>query len=96
MRIDERSLSEQVSSAAARSNETQRVQVGGNNASGTAGAAGDQVHLSGLTGRISGALATASKQAAQRVSHLQQQYRAGNYQPDARAVSRAMVGTSRS
>jgi len=92
MRVDERSLSEQVSSTAGRAEGSQRIQVdtaGASGASGTAGA--DRVEMSGLTGRISGALAALAEQSAERAGQLQKDFRAGRYQPSAEQIGQAVA-----
>jgi len=92
MRIDEQSLTDQVSSTATRAAESQRIQVDTGATSGASGAAaGDRVHLSGLAGRISQTMQTLAGQSAQRVNQLQNEFRAGRYQPDAQQIAQAMA-----
>jgi flagellar biosynthesis anti-sigma factor FlgM len=92
MRVDEHSLTDQVSSTASRAAESQRIQVDTGASSGAAGAAaGDRVDLSGLAGRISQTMQALSSQSAQRVGRLQQAFRAGSYQPDAGQIAGAMA-----
>ena len=92
MRIDERSLQDQVSSTASRAAEAQRIQVD-TASSGSGSAAGaDQVALSGLAGRISQTMQSLASQSSARASQLQKEYRAGRYQADARQLSRALLG----
>jgi flagellar biosynthesis anti-sigma factor FlgM len=95
MRVNEQIPSEQASSAYAnRTNESQRIQVDTSESSGSSPtAAGDHVDLSSLTGRISQSMAALSARSAQRVSQLQKDFRAGRYQPDARAISQAMLAS---
>ena len=92
MRVDEHSPTDQVSSAATRAAESQRIQVDTTTTSGvTAAAAGDRVDLSGLTGRISQTMQALASQSAQRVGQLNKDYRAGRYQPDAQQIASAMA-----
>ena len=92
MRIQEGSLTDQVSSTASRAAESQRIEVNGSNASGASSTAGaDHVDLSGLAGRISQGMAALAHQSAAKVSQLQQSYRAGSYQPSAEDIARAMT-----
>jgi anti-sigma28 factor (negative regulator of flagellin synthesis) len=92
MRVDSNNLTDQVSSTAGRAAESQRIQIDTAASSGAAGAAsGDRVDLSGLTGRISQTMRTLASQSAQRVSHLQKDFRAGRYQPDAQQIAHAMA-----
>ena len=93
MRIDEHSLTDQVSSTAARAAESQRIQVDTAATSGIPGAAaGDSVALSGLAGRISQTMQALSSQSAQRASQLQKDVGAGRYQPDPRQIAGVMAG----
>lgn len=88
MRVDERSLNDQVSSTSTRAAESQRIQVDTASSSGAAGAAaGDRVDLSGLAGRISQTMQNLANQSAQRVSQLQKSFRAGSYQPDVQQLA---------
>ena len=92
MRVDESTLTDQVSSTASRAAESQRVQVDTSALSGGSGAAtGDRVDLSSLGGRISQAMQSLSNQSGQRASQLQKDYQAGRYQPDAQQISHAML-----
>jgi flagellar biosynthesis anti-sigma factor FlgM len=92
MRIDEQSLTDQVSSTASRAAESQRIQVDTGATSGATGApSGDRVDLSGLAGRISQSMQALSNQSAQRVGQLQKAYSAGRYQPDAQKIASAMA-----
>lgn len=91
MRVDEHTLNDAVSSKAGRAGETQRIQVGGTGSSTAAGANGDRVDLSSLTGRISHTMQALSHQSAQRVNHLRQDYRAGRYQPGAKEIGQALA-----
>jgi anti-sigma28 factor (negative regulator of flagellin synthesis) len=92
MRVDENTLTDQVSSTASRAAESQRVQVDTSASSSSSGtSAGDRVDLSSLGGRIAQALQGLSSQSAQRVSQLQKDFQAGRYQPDAQQISHAMV-----
>jgi len=92
MRVDERSLSDQMSSTASRAAESQRIQVdSGAAAHGGGAAASDHVTISGLAGRISQAMQKLSNQSAQRVTHLQTEYRAGRYQPDVQHLASAIA-----
>ncbi|MGO4880399.1 MAG: flagellar biosynthesis anti-sigma factor FlgM [Bryobacteraceae bacterium] len=92
MRVDEHTLTDQVSSTAGRAAESQRIQIDTATTSGAgSAAAGDRVDLSGLAGRITQAMQSLSSQSAQRVGQLQKQVRAGAYQPDAGQIAGAMV-----
>ena len=92
MRVDDNTLTDQVSSTASRAAESQRVQVDTSATSGGSGAAaGDRVDLSSLGGRISQAMQNLSNQSATRASQLQKDYQAGSYQPDVQDISQAMV-----
>ena len=92
MRVDERNLSDQVSSTASRATESQRIQVTTAGSSGTSGAAaGDHVDLSSLTGRISHTMQTLANQTSQRVGQLQKDFRAGRYQPDPQQLGRSIA-----
>ena len=93
MRIDEQSLNQSASTSAGRAAQTQRIEVDSAKAAAAGGSAGsDHVELSGLAGRISQTMQSLASQSAQKVSHLQKEDRSGRYQPDAHAISRAMVG----
>jgi|HubBroStandDraft_1064217.scaffolds.fasta_scaffold56623_2 hypothetical protein len=93
MRVDESTLTDQVSSTASRAAESQRVQVDTGAPSGGSGSsASDRVDLSSLAGRISQAMQSLSNQSSQRTNQLQKDYQAGRYQPDPQQISRAMVG----
>jgi anti-sigma28 factor (negative regulator of flagellin synthesis) len=92
MRVNEQSLTDQVSSTASRAAESQRIQVDTGASSGSAGsAAGDRVDLSGLAGRISQTMQALASQSAQRVSQLQKDFRAGRYQPDTQQIAGAIA-----
>ena len=92
MRVDEQTLTNQVSTTANRVSESQRIRVDSAASSTTSAAAGDHVDLSSFTGRISQALRTLSTQSVQRVNQLQKDFRSGRYQPDARQIAQAMAG----
>ena len=90
MRIDELSL--QIPSGASRAGDTQRVQGGENDISqSVAGADGDRVDLSGLTGKIAQAMQSLSAAQNARVSGLQDAYRAGTYQPAPGRIAAAIA-----
>jgi flagellar biosynthesis anti-sigma factor FlgM len=93
MRVNQQIPSEQAASVyGGRTNESERIQADTSESSGGSGtAAGDRVDLSSLAGRISQAMASLSTRSAQRVTQLQKDFRAGRYQPDARAISQAML-----
>jgi len=92
MRVDESTLTDQVSSTASRAAESQRVQVDTSSTSGSSGtAASDRVDLSSLAGRISQAMQGLSNQSAQRTNQLQRDYQAGRYQPNAQDIGHAML-----
>jgi anti-sigma28 factor (negative regulator of flagellin synthesis) len=92
MRVNEQSLTDQVSSTASRAAESQRIQVDtGASSGGSGAAAGDRVDLSGLAGRISQTMQALASQSAQRVSQLQKDFRAGRYQPDAQQIAGALA-----
>ena len=92
MRVDELSLSDQVSSTAGRAAESQRIQIDTATSSGaTAVSAGDRVDLSGLAGRISQTMQSLASQSAQRVGQLQRDFSAGRYQPGAQQIAAAMA-----
>ena len=92
MRVNEQSLTDQVSSTASRAAESQRIQVDTAASSSATGAApGDRVDLSGLAGRISQSMQVLASQTAQRVGQLQKDYQAGRYQPDAQQIASAMA-----
>ena len=92
MRVDEHSLTDQVSSSATRAGESQRIQVDTAVSAGAAGAAaGDRVDLSGLAGRISETMQALASQSARRVSQLQKDFQAGRYEPDADQIASAMA-----
>ena len=92
MRVDERNLTDQVSSTAARAAESQRIQVDTATSSGrSSGTPADHVDLSGLTGRIAQTMQSLENQSAARVSQMQKQYQAGAYQPDAAKIASAMA-----
>ena len=54
-------------------------------------AGGDSVELSGFAGKLGATLAAQSANRTSRVAALARAYQSGNYQPDARATSRALV-----
>ncbi len=58
---------------------------------GSGSAGGDQAEISSLAGSISQTLASQSVGRAQRIQELAQQYSAGTYKPDAKAVSSALI-----
>lgn len=92
MRVEEHSLTDQVSSTASRAAESQRIQVDTAGSPDAGGAAHrDRVDLSGLAGRISQTIEALANQSAKRVSQLQKEFQAGRYQPDAQQLARAMV-----
>jgi anti-sigma28 factor (negative regulator of flagellin synthesis) len=91
MRVDERNLSDPVSSPAGRTAESQRVQVATSGSAGPSAAAGDHVDLSSLAGRIAHTMQTLAHQTSQRVSQLRKDYQAGRYRPDAQQISRTML-----
>ena len=92
MRIDERNLTDPVSSTAARATESQRIQVDTAKSSGTSGTtSGDRVDLSGLAGRISQTLQALASQSAQRAGQLRADFRAGRYQPDPQQIASAIA-----
>jgi hypothetical protein len=92
MRVDDNSLTNQVSSTASRAAESQRIQVDSGASSGSAGAApGDRVDLSGLAGRISQSMQALASQTAKRVGQLQKDFSAGRYLPDAQQLAGAMA-----
>ena len=92
MRVDEHSLTDQVSSTASRAAESQRIQIDTASTAGSADASGaDRVDLSSLAGRMAQALQSLTNQSAQRVSQLQKQYQAGAL-PARRAADRQRPG----
>lgn len=92
MRVDERALTDQVSSTASRAAESQRIQVDTSDSGASAeSSAADRVDVSSLAGRISQAMQNLSGQSAQRISQLQKDYQAGRYQPDPQRISHSMV-----
>jgi hypothetical protein len=92
MRVDDNSLTNQVSSTASRAAESQRIQVDTAAPASTAGLAdGDRVDVSGLAGRISQSMQALATQTAQRVGQLQKDFSAGRYQPDAQQIAGAMA-----
>jgi len=94
MRVNENSLTDQVSSTTSRAAESQRIQVDTATSSNSpSAAAGDRVDLSGLAGKISQSLQTLATQTAQRVGQLQQAVQAGRYQPDTRQIAGAIAGS---
>ena len=88
MRVDQRNLTGTAAETgrAAESQPSGRGGRAGTAASGGSGA--DQVELSGL----SRALHASASSLNSRVEQLAAQYQAGQYQPDAAAISRSMVG----
>lgn len=91
MRVDD-NLGNSTSSVSSRGAQTQRIESSTVQVAGGSGAGrNDRVDLSSLTGRISDSLQALSRQTAERVSRLQASYSAGNYQPDALQISRAML-----
>jgi flagellar biosynthesis anti-sigma factor FlgM len=58
---------------------------------GSGSVGGDRAEISSLAGNVSQTLASQTVGRAQRVQELAQQYSAGTYRPDARAVSSALV-----
>jgi len=70
MRVDDNSLTNQVSSSTTRAAESQRIQVDTTPRSGAGSSASDRVDLSGLAARISQTMQTLSSQSAQRVGQL--------------------------
>jgi anti-sigma28 factor (negative regulator of flagellin synthesis) len=91
MRVDDNSLSNQVSSTATRAAESQRIQVDTAPASGAGASASDRVDLSGLAARISQTMQALSGQSAQRAGQLQKAFRAGSYQPDTQRLASALA-----
>jgi len=91
MRVNEQSLTDQLSSAASRAAESQRIQVDTAASAGAAAASGDRVDLSGVAGRISQSMQALAAQTAQRVGQLQKDFQAGRYQPDAQQIASAMA-----
>jgi flagellar biosynthesis anti-sigma factor FlgM len=91
MRVDDNSLTNQVSSSTTRAAESQRIQVDTTPRSGAGSSASDRVDLSGLAARISQTMQTLSSQSAQRVGQLQKAFRAGSYQPDTERLARALA-----
>ncbi len=70
----------------------QTEQSGASRAGGAAsGSGGDRVEFSNTLGRLSHALSADEPGRAARVAHLQAQYQAGAYRPDASAAARGMV-----
>ena len=94
MKILNRGPAETGSAELAKTQETARTERAG--LSRTTGSRGgsDRVEVSSLTGRIAQAMQASSTERSERVASLTAQYRAGEYHPDAAAVSRAMVGES--
>jgi len=91
MRVDQNSLTDQLSTTASRPAESQRIQVDTATTGGAAPVAGDRVDLSGLAGRISQSMQALASQTAQRVGQLQKEFQAGRYQPDAQQIAGAMA-----
>lgn len=91
MRVDELSLSDQLSSTG-RAAESQRTQLEpAANANDAGGALTDRVDLSGLAGRISQSMQALASQTAERIGQLQNDFQAGRYQPDAQQLAGAMA-----
>ncbi len=94
MRVEDHSLTDQLSSSATRTPESQRIQVDTNSSGGSSSASGaDRVDLSSITGRISQAMQTVAAQSAQRVSQLRQDFQAGSYRPDVPQLASALAGS---
>jgi hypothetical protein len=92
MRVEDHSLTDQLSSTASRTAESQRIEVDSASSSGAAGAAAaDHVDLSGLAGRISQTMQTLASQSAQRAGQLQKIFQAGRYQPDTQQLASALA-----
>ncbi len=93
MRIDNQNLNGATGIQPGRPNETTSVDnltsTPATQGSGSAG--GDSADISSLAGNLSQTLASQAVGRAQRIQELAQQYSAGTYRPDARAVSSALV-----
>ena len=77
------------------SNRSQEAQRPGSRANGAgASGSGDRVELSSSLGRLSHAMAAFESSRSERVQALAAQYQSGNYRPDSKATSRAMVAQS--
>jgi anti-sigma28 factor (negative regulator of flagellin synthesis) len=82
--------------SAAESGRTQELQKtdrsrSGRQSSATGNGGSDRVEFSGALGRLSQVLATADQSRSSRVQALAAQYQSGQYHPDSRATSRAMI-----
>jgi len=93
MRIDDRNLNGVAGLETGRTPDTHGSERAGSPSGSqiSESRAGDRVEISGTAGLVSQALGTGSAEHAQRIQQLAANYRSGNYQPNSRATSRAIV-----
>jgi len=93
MRVDDRNLAGSQAAQSGQANQAQQVERSNESkpAEGRSAGSTDRVELSDLTGDLARAMQAAGRERAGRMERLAQDYAAGRYQVDARAVSRAIV-----
>ena len=93
MRVDDRNLAGSQAAQSGQANQAHQVERASESkpAEGRPAGSSDRVELSDLTGGLARALEAAGRQRPARVERLAEEYAAGRYQVDARAVSRAIV-----
>ena len=93
MRVDDRNLAGSQAAQSGQANQAHSVERASESkaAEGRPAGGADRVELSDLTGDLARALQAAGRERAARVERVAEEYAAGRYQVDARAVSRAIV-----
>lgn len=93
MRVDDRNLAGSQAAQSGQANQAQQVERASESkpAEGRPAGGADRVELSGLAGDMARALQAAGQERAARMERLAEEYAAGRYRVDARAVSRAIV-----
>lgn len=93
MRIENQNLNGAAGLQPGRANETSNVDTLNSTTStqGSGSTGADRAEISNLAGSLSQTLGNQAVGRAQRIQELAQQYSAGTYKPDARAVSSALV-----
>jgi hypothetical protein len=93
MRVEERNLNGAGGPQPGRATESQEAGRPGSTVSGhvSESAGGDRAEISSVAGTVSQALTTHAAERAQRVGKLAAEYRAGQYNVNARSASQALV-----
>ncbi len=91
MKVNDTTLNQAAASQIGKSQQVQSAPLDGKKTGGSGKLDADQVQLSDLSGQLVRMLSTAFPERTAYVDKLAAQFKAGRYQPDSAATSRAMV-----